>query len=128
VKSTTAHFIAGDVGRILSATAIPHGDKIATFTNSSTVVLTTAATATSANKAISIADLPTLTSTRQLKDAHTTNGSLSVTSATAVFAATDVGSPVTGNGIPLGDYVATFTNATARSRARSSVRSSTRRR
>ena len=112
VTSTTANFTAGDVGRVLSATAIPHGDTIATFTNATTVVLTTAATATSANKAISIADLPTLTSARQIKDGHTTSASVNVTSATAVFAATDVGLPITGAGIPAGDYVATFTNAT----------------
>ncbi len=112
VTSTTANFTAADVGRGISATSIPHGDTIATFTNSTTVVLAVAASATAANKKISIADAATMTSARQLKDAHTTTASLTVTSATAVFAASDVGLSVTGTGIPAGDYVATAPNAT----------------
>jgi hypothetical protein len=112
VTSPTANFVAGDAGRGISATAIPHGDTIATVTNSTTVVMAVAASATAANKKISIADSPTLTSARQLKDAHTTNLSVTVTSATAVFGPTDVGLPVTGAGIPAGDWVATAPNAT----------------
>jgi hypothetical protein len=112
VTSTTANFVAGDVGRVISATSIPHGDTIATFTNATTVVLTTAATTTAASKVISIADAATLTSNRQIKDAHTTAASATVTSATAVFAATDIGLPVTGANVPAGDYVATAPSAT----------------
>jgi hypothetical protein len=112
LTSTTAHFTAGDVGRGISATSIPHGDTIATFTNVNTVVLAVAANATAANKKISIADSATLTSARQLKDAHTTSGSLTVTSATAVFAPSDVGLPISGVGLPAGDWIATAPNAT----------------
>jgi hypothetical protein len=112
VTSTTANFVAGDAGRGISATAIPHGDTIASVTNSTSIMLLVAATTTSATKKISIADSATLTSNRQLKDAHTTNLSVTVTSATAVFGPTDVGLPVTGTGIPAGDYVATAPTAT----------------
>ena len=113
VTSTTANFVPGDVGRSISATAIPHADTIAAVTNSTSIMLATAATATAANKNISIGDAATMTTARQIKDAHITNASVTVTSASAAFTAADIGLPISGTGLPAGNYIATAPTATS---------------
>jgi hypothetical protein len=113
VTSTTANFVASDVGRSISATSIPHADKIASVTNSTSIMLTTAATTTATNKSISIGDAATMNTARQIKDAHTTSASVTVTSASAAFNSSDVGLPVSGPGIPAGNYVQTAPSATS---------------
>jgi hypothetical protein len=112
VTSSTANFNAADVGHTISATAIPHDATIATVTNATTMVMSVAATATASNANISIGDSPTLTTTRVIRDGHTTSASLTVTSASAAFAPSDLSLPVTGAGVPAGDYIAAVTNAT----------------
>lgn len=48
----------------------------------------------------------------QFTDAATTNGSATITSATAAFTFSDVGRPITGAGIPASTTIASVTNAT----------------
>lgn len=112
VTSTTANFHAADVGRSITATSIPHGATITIVTNATSVQVSLPATATATNKVIAIGDRADLTTARQIKDGHTTSASKTVTSASAAFGPTDVGLPVTGTGIPAGDYILSVTNAT----------------
>lgn len=50
--------------------------------------------------------------TRKAFDAVTTNGDATITSASAAFAATDAGRPISGTGIPTGATIASVTSAT----------------
>lgn len=50
---------------------------------------------------------------RTVSDGVTTNGSPSITSATAAFIANDVGKPISGTGIPAGTTIASVQSATA---------------
>lgn len=50
---------------------------------------------------------------RSVTDGVTTNTDATVTSATAIFRAEDVGKAITGTGIPAGATIATFTSATS---------------
>lgn len=51
--------------------------------------------------------------TRKVTDGVTTSGDATVTSATAAFAATDVGRPISGTGIPASTTIATINSATS---------------
>jgi hypothetical protein len=88
ITSATVHFAATDVGATVTDTDVPVNDKIASVTNLTTAVLTTAATATG-TKNLTIKDL-----------------------GNANFTAADVGATATGTDIPLYDTIASVTNAT----------------
>jgi hypothetical protein len=112
VTSATANFQPGDAGRILSGTNIPNYDAIATVNSTTNVTLTTAATATGTAQTLTVGAGEFTSSTRQLSDAQISSGSTTLTSASANFQASDVQLPVTGCGIPAGDYVTAVTNPT----------------
>ncbi len=112
ITSATANFTSADVGRIVTGTYIPNYDTIASVTNTTTAVLTHAATANQTAQALTIGADEQTSSTREVTDAQLTSGSTTLTSASANFQASDVQLPVTGCGIPTGDYVASVTNAT----------------
>ena len=50
--------------------------------------------------------------TRSVADGKTTNGSATITSATAAFTSSDVGNPISGGNIPAGTTILSRTNAT----------------
>jgi hypothetical protein len=54
VTSATAAFVAGDIGRVVSATGIPAGTTIANVTNGTTIVLSAAATASATGVSLAI--------------------------------------------------------------------------
>src|SRR5271157_15253 len=105
VTSAIAGFVASDVGRSVTGTGIPAGTTIASVTSATTIVLSAAATATATGVTL------TFSPTRSVKDA-VLDSTPTVTSATAEFAASEVGSPVTGTGIPAGTTIASVTSAT----------------
>jgi hypothetical protein len=112
ITSATAHFVAADVGRIVTGTNLPRYDAIASVTNTTTAVLTANATATGTAQTLTIGENETVSTTRQVTDAHVTAGSKTVSSASAKFQASDAQLPVTGCGIPAGTFISSVTNAT----------------
>ncbi len=113
ITSATAHFTAADVGRIVTGTNLPLYDKIASVTNATTAVLTTAATAAGTAQSLTIGANEQVSSTREVTDASITSGSTTLSSASAHFQASDLQLPVTGCGIPTGTYIKTVTNASS---------------
>lgn len=97
VTSATAAFTVEDVGRPISGAGIPAGATIASRNSGTSIELSAPA---------DHADVRTIT------DAVTVNGDATMTSATAVFVAGDVGKTVTGAGIPGGTTIASRTSAT----------------
>ena len=93
------------MGRIVTGTNIPGYDKIASVTNTTTAVLTTAATATGTAQTLTIGANEQVSTTREVTDAQITSGSTTLSSASANFQASDVQLPVTGCGIPTGTYI-----------------------
>ena len=111
ITSATANFLPADVGRIVTGTNIPGYDKIASVTNTTTAVLTTAATATGTAQTLTIGANEQVSSTREVTDASITSGSTTLSSASANFQASDLQLPVTGCGIPAGTYITSVTDA-----------------
>jgi hypothetical protein len=107
-----ANFTSADVGRIVTGTNLPNYDTIASVTNSSTAVLTAAATATGIKQSLTIGADEQVSSARQITDASITATSTTFSSASANFRASDLQLPVTGCGIPTGTYIASVTNPT----------------
>ncbi len=108
--ATVGTFNLGDVGLVVpSSSSIAANTTIASITDPTHAVLSKAATTN-----ITTAAALTLTkSTRSVSDMNATNGSATITSATAAFASTtDVGRTVTGTGIPAGTTIASVTNGT----------------
>lgn len=58
LTSATASFAASDVGRPISGTGIPAGTMVASFTNSTTIVMSAAATQTATGITITLGTLP----------------------------------------------------------------------
>jgi len=112
VTSATANFQASDVGRTITGTNMAHNAKITARASATSVTVAPVATATGTNQQLSIGPAATQTTARTVHDASTTSGSTTLTSASAGFTATDIDLPVTGTGIPAGDYIKTVTNAT----------------
>lgn len=114
VTSTAAVFAAADVGKRIAALGIPLGTTIASVADPSTAVVSVAATATAAGLTMDVLDIGAAMgpSGMTVVDGVTTSGSATVTSATANFAAGDVGKPISGAGIPPGSTIASRTSAT----------------
>ena len=108
---SNADFTSADVGRIVTGTNLPGYDTIASVTNASTAVLTTAATATGTGQTLTIGANEQVSSTREIGDAQITSGSTTLSSASANFEASDLQLPVTGCGIPTGTYISSVTDA-----------------
>ncbi len=108
LTSATAAFTQADVGRSVHGTGITEGTRIASVTNATTVVLSSASTATASGVTVTIGG------SRAPDDVVTTSASTAITSAAnADFTASDVGKPITGAGIPAGAYIAAVASATA---------------
>ncbi len=86
ITSATAAFTSADVGATVLGNGIPANDTIASVTNSTTVVLTTAATATA-------------------------TVSLTFVRVSSTFTSADVGATVLGTKIPANDTIASVTNS-----------------
>jgi len=112
VTSATANFLASDVGRTITGTNMAHGAKITARASATSVTVAPVATATGTSQQLSIGPAATLTTARTVNDAGTTSASTTLTSASAGFTASDIDLPVTGTGIPAGDYIKSVTNAT----------------
>lgn len=106
-----------DVGRVVSGTRLAHLTKITAVNSATSVTLSSAAAAcptgvSASNCAnVSIASPATLTGARQVDDVSCSSATIT-SPAQAQFAQSDVGLPVTGTGVPAGDYIKTVTNAT----------------
>ncbi len=85
--SATANFVSSDVGRVVAGTGIAPGTTISTVTNATTVVLSTATTASASSVTV-------LIGARRVTDLVTTNGSKNISSASAAFSPADIGSTV----------------------------------
>jgi len=105
------NFTSADVGATVEGTDIPLYDTIASVTNASTAVLTTAATATGTAETLTVVSATTPTTTREVTDASITSGSTALSSASANFQASDEQLAVTGCGIPTGTYITSVTDA-----------------
>jgi len=112
ITSATANFTAADIGRSVTGTYIPKYTTIASVTNSTTAVLSAAATTSGTAQTLSIGTDELVSSTRALTDVNITSGSNTVTSASGNFQQSDVQLPVIGCGIPTGTYITSVTNAT----------------
>jgi hypothetical protein len=112
VTSASANFTAADVGRTITGTNMAHGAKITARASATQVTVAPVANATGTNQQLSIGPAANLTTARFVHDGHTTSGSATVTSASASFQSSDTDLPITGAGIPAGDYIKTVTNAT----------------
>jgi hypothetical protein len=110
ITSATANFTAADVGGIVTSTNLPGYDAIASVTNATTAVLTTAATAAGTLQTFTIDANQQSSTAREIGDAQITAGSTTLSSASASFEATDAQLPVTGCGIPAGTYIASITD------------------
>lgn len=113
VISAMANFNAQDVGKSISGTNIPLGATITSIVNAARANISAAATATqNAGATITIGSSQIVTSAREINDGVVANptGTTStqkktITSASAKFAASDVGLPVTGTCIPAGSWI-----------------------
>jgi hypothetical protein len=101
-------FLPSDVGRSMSGTGIPLGATITAYTNSSSVTISSAATATGSITAV----FDRLEGGVTSMAIGTTSGSATVTSS-SLFVATDVGRPIWGPGIPSGATITAFTSASS---------------
>lgn len=110
LTSATAAFSSSfDVGAKLSGTGIPSGTIVASRTNSTTVVMSQAATESSPAATVEIDPFPT--GFKRIPLAGTTAGSTTVMS--NLFASGDVGLRVTGPGIPDGTTIVSRTTTSA---------------
>ncbi|MDP9335056.1 MAG: hypothetical protein M3Q30_17340 [Actinomycetota bacterium] len=112
VTSASANFLATDVGRAISGTNMGNHAKITVRTSATQVTVAPVATATGSSQQLSIGPAASQTTARFIHDAHTTTTTTTVTSASANFQSWDTDLPVTGPGIPAGDYIKTVTNPT----------------
>ena len=113
VISAMANFNANDVGKSISGTNIPLGSTITSIVNSARANISAAATATQGSGAtLTIGASQIVTSTREINDGVVPNTATAtgaakktITSASAKFAASDVGLPVYGTCIADGSYI-----------------------
>lgn len=106
--SASASLNGGTGSTALTNSALPAMAFIKSVTNATTAVLDVAATATGTGKHWTIEN----SDSRSFKDASTTSGSGTVTSATANFTATDVGRTITGTNMAHGAKITARTSAT----------------
>jgi hypothetical protein len=112
VTSATANFQPGDVGRTITGTNMAHGAKITVRTSATQVTVAPVATATGSGQTLSVGPATNQTTARTVHDGHTTATQTTLTSASASFQSWDKDLPITGPGIPAGNYIKTVTNAT----------------
>jgi hypothetical protein len=117
ITSGSATFTACDVGRkVSSGPGGTAGKTVTTFVNSKLVLLSAAssssATGTMTLSARNVSLQVANSRARSVVDAVLNNASTTMTSATAKFAAGDVGSNVSGTCIPAGTNISSVTNAT----------------
>ena len=125
VTSDTAFFTQADVGASVSGGGLPGGVTIASVTSGTEVELSVAAPADVDPATLTIGralpqvlenvdelDALVASLTRTVTDGVLVDEDETVTSATASFAAEDVGASVSGTGIPAGTTIASVTNGT----------------
>lgn len=112
VTSATANFQAGDVGRTITGTNMAHGAKITARASATSITVAPVATATGTGQTLSVGPAANQSTARTVHDGQTTATQTSLTSASASFQSWDKDLPITGAGIPAGDYIKTVTNAT----------------
>lgn len=124
LTSATAAFTAADVGKQVSvmsarSTAMRYSGKIVSVTNATTVIVSPAPTLTTSAQTLQVSQ------GRSVADGVTTANSTTVTSATAAFAASDVGKQITvtnAAATALNTTISGFTNATTVTLAASATR------
>lgn len=104
LTSATAAFTSADVGCLVTGSGIYPGTTIASVSSGTAVVLSHATTASASGVTFYITG-------RAVADG-VTNGTTTVTSATAAFTAADVNCAVSGTDIPAGAYIVSVTNGT----------------
>ena len=107
-SSATAAFAAADVGKTISGTNILQGTTIASRSSSSVITLSQPATGSGTGLSFSIIG----DGNRTVIDAATTNGSTTLTSASAKFTSADVGKAVVGSTLVAGTKISAVTNGT----------------
>jgi len=122
VTSATANFQLADVGRTITGTNMAHGAKITARASTTSITVAPPATATDTTGTcatgqatpgcLSVGPATNQTTARTVHDGHTTATQTTLTSASASFQSWDKDLPITGPGIPAGDYIKTVTNAT----------------
>jgi hypothetical protein len=106
--SATAAFTNQDVGNPITGTNIQAATTIVSRSSATSVTLSKTATASGTNITFKVYG----DGNRTLTDAATTNGSPTITSATAYFTAADVGKPIVGTAITSGTTIQSVTNST----------------
>lgn len=120
VTSATANFQAGDVGSFISGQGLKPGTKITARTSTTQVTVSpvadgsssTLCSGTSGKCQLTVETPVEPTTTRRITDGHTTTGSTTVTSASALFGASDAGTSISGAGIPANTIISAFVSAT----------------
>ena len=111
VVSAMANFNANDVGKSISGTNIPVGATITAVVNAAKATISADTTASASASVITIGASQIVTSTREINDGvvasntATSTQKKTITSASAKWAASDVGLPVYGTCIPEGSYI-----------------------
>jgi hypothetical protein len=115
LTSATANFQPGDVGKIVSGQGVKPGTVITARASTTSVTVSPVADATSPAAGVTLNfETPLESSTaRRITDGHTTSGTTTVTSATALFSATDKGISITGPGIPANADITAVASATS---------------
>jgi hypothetical protein len=109
LTSATAAFTTADVGNPLTGTNIPASTTISGYTSGTSVTLSKNATASGSPVTFKVYG----DGNRSVTDAVTTNGSATITSATAYFTAADVGKPVVGTTLTAGTTIASIQSTTS---------------
>jgi hypothetical protein len=115
VTSASANFQLADVGRTITGTNMAHGAKITARASTTSITVAPVATATTTTGTftqLSVGPAANQTTARTVHDGNTTATQTTLTSASASFQSWDKDLPITGPGIPAGDYIKTVTNAT----------------
>ena len=122
MASAGSSFTSADIGKTVSgaptSTILPENTTIVSVTNSTTVVLSNAATSTASAQTMYLGvyefhTLQTGTYSRSVAGAGTTSGSTALTGPANSFTWGDVGRPISGTGIPAGTVIAGYTSATS---------------
>jgi hypothetical protein len=116
VTSATANFQAADVGKTISGQGIKPGAKITARASVTSITISPVADATAPSTGVTLSfETAAESSTaRTITDGHTTSGSATVTSATALFnTLTDKGISITGAGIPANAVITAVASATS---------------
>lgn len=108
LSSATATCTAADVGKTITGTNIPQGTTISSCSSGSSITLSQPATASSTGMNFSIIG----DGNRTVIDAVTTNGSTSLTSASAKFTSADVGKAIVGASINAGTTISSVSSGT----------------